>query len=32
MIITLSPDGNNLKGIVSVDQYDLGITLTPEKK
>ena len=32
MTITLNPDGNNLKGIISSDQRDVGITMTPEKK
>jgi hypothetical protein len=32
MKITLNPDGNNLKGLVSSDQWEMGITLTPEKK
>ena len=32
MKITLSPDGDNLKGLVSSDQWEMGIILTPEKK
>ena len=32
MTITLNPDGNNLKGYISSDQFDVAITMTPEKK
>ena len=32
MKITLSPDGDNLKGVISSDQWQMGITMTPEKK
>jgi uncharacterized protein (DUF2147 family) len=32
MKITLNPDGDNLKGLISSDQWDVGITMTPEKK
>ena len=32
MTITLKPDGANLKGTVSSDYWDVGITLTPVKK
>ena len=28
----LNPDGNNLKGTVSSDQWDMEIKMTPEKK
>jgi hypothetical protein len=30
--LTLNPDGANLKGIVNSDQWDVPITMTPEKK
>jgi hypothetical protein len=32
MTITLNPDGNNLKGFITSDQFTVAITLTPEKK
>jgi hypothetical protein len=32
MTFTLNPDGDNLKGIISSDQWDVSITMTPEKK
>ena len=32
MKITLNPDGDNLKGLVSSDQWEMGISLKPEKK
>ena len=32
MKVTLSPDGDNLKGTISSDQWQMGITMTPEKK
>ena len=32
MTIVLRPDGNNLRGTVSSDQWAMAITLTPEKK
>ena len=32
MTITLRPDGDNLKGVIGVDQWDLDIIMTPEKQ
>jgi len=32
MKITLNPDGDNLKGMISSDQFAMGISMTPEKK
>ena len=32
MTITLKPDGNNLKGTIGSDQFEVSITMTPEKK
>jgi hypothetical protein len=32
LLITLSPDGDNLKGLISSDQWEMAIILTPEKK
>ena len=32
MTITLNPDGDNLKGVISTSQWDVGVTMTPEKK
>jgi hypothetical protein len=32
MTITLKPDGDNLKGTVGSDQWEVSITLKPDKK
>ena len=32
LVMTLSPDGDNLKGIIVADQWELPITLKPAKK
>jgi len=32
MTITLNPDGDNLKGFISSDQWDVSITMIPEKE
>ena len=32
LVMTLNPDGDNLKGIIVADQWELGITLKPVKK
>jgi hypothetical protein len=32
MTITLKPDGDNLKGNISSDQFDVSITMTPAKQ
>ena len=32
MTITLKPDGENLKGTIASDQWEVSITLKPEKK
>jgi len=32
MTITLKPDGDNLKGVITSDQWEIGITMTPEKQ
>jgi len=32
MTINLKPDGDNLKGTISSNQFEIGITMTPEKK
>ena len=32
MRITLNPDGDNLKGFISSDQWDVTITMTPAKE
>jgi len=32
MTIILNPDGDNLKGTISSDQWDMDIFMTPEKK
>ena len=32
MSITLNPDGDNLKGWISSDQWDVTITMTPAKE
>ena len=32
ILFTLNPDGDNLKGFVGSDDWEFGITMTPEKK
>jgi len=32
MTITLKPDGDNLKGFVASDQWEVAITMKPDKK
>jgi len=32
MTITLNPDGDNLKGFISSDQWDVSINMTPAKE
>ena len=32
MTFVLNPDGNNLKGVIFSDQWEMDIRMTPEKK